>query len=132
MWLSIPRGLWLCIFPRYFDFKGPKSWEYYAWKKSAQLDCNMRPKECLDKKIEENTHPFFSTKWGSVFFNFFIRALLRPQILIWWRAILYHIILFCVANIEPFSDIKLFLISVFSGSWGQFGYIIPNFYLKLN
>jgi len=38
------------------------------------------------KSWRKQTPIFFQKKWGSVLFNFFIRALLRPQIAIWHRA----------------------------------------------
>merc|ERR1712081_92020 len=44
------------------------------------------------KSCREQTQIFFGKKWGSVFFNFLIRALLRPQISIRIFAIFSRVI----------------------------------------
>ena len=50
------------------------------------MNRNSRPNGDWDQKVVENRPSFFlEKKLGSVFFNFLIRALLRPQIAIWRR-----------------------------------------------
>ena len=79
------------IIVRYFDLKGPKLWKNYAWNMRASSDRNLRPKECPDQKLVEN-RTSFKKKWGSVFYNFLIQALLRPQIAIQIHANISHVI----------------------------------------
>ena len=81
IWWTIPRGLWPKKIVRYFYLKEPKSWKIYAWYSRATLD-----------------RDFFQKKLGSVFFNFLIQALLRPQIAIRRLA---HISLVIFSKFEP-------------------------------
>ena len=56
---------------------------------SRDDESRFETKRCLrSKSCRKQTHIFFQKKWGSVFFNFLIRDLLRPQIGIPWCAII--------------------------------------------
>ena len=44
---------------RYFDFKGPKSWNIYAWNNGATMNRDLRPNHALDQKVDENRPPLF-------------------------------------------------------------------------
>ena len=81
--LTIPRGLW----PHKFLS------DILIWR-GPNLEKNMREicahsqitiwslRSALIKKLKKTDPHFFSKKWGSVFLNFLIRSLLRPQIAI--------------------------------------------------
>ena len=67
----------------------------HAQNSRMTLDCNLRPQECLDKKVKENRPQFFfCLKLGSLFFNFLIQALLKPQIAMSWLAIFSHLLFY--------------------------------------
>ena len=75
-----PEMVMTLIFFICFYLKGPKYWKIYAWTSCATKNHNMRSNHVSDQ--EENRPIFFPKKWGSVFLNFLIQALLRPQIAI--------------------------------------------------
>ena len=78
---------------RYFDLKGLKFWKKLRVKYARVVGSRFEALGVLGSKSwRKQTHIFFWKKWGSVFFMFLIRALLRPQITIWRRANISHVI----------------------------------------
>ena len=54
-------------------------WNYsymndYAWNICAPSDCDLRPQECSNPKVEENRPPFFSKKIRVCFLQLFDRS----------------------------------------------------------
>ena len=87
MWLSIPRGLWPYNFFRHiFILRGPNN-ENITREKIAKIRIAIRGlRSARIKKMKKTDPNFFQKKWRSVFYNFLIWVLLRPQIAIRRRA----------------------------------------------
>ena len=79
IWLSIPRGLWPYNF----------FWDILFLR--GQNNENITHEKIAIWKKDPH---FFPKKWGPLFYNFLIRALLRPQIAIWRRANISSIIMY--------------------------------------
>ena len=79
---------------RYFDLKGLKFWKKLCVKYARVVWLQFEAIGVLGSKSwRKQTHIFFEKKLGSVFFNFLIWALLRPQIAIRWRANISRVII---------------------------------------
>ena len=83
IWLSIPRGLWpYNFFPDILILRGQNheniTREIFARHRIAIWGL----RSARIKNMKKTDPHFFQKKWGSVFFNFLIWALLRPQIAI--------------------------------------------------
>ena len=80
---------------RYFDLKGLEFWKKLRLKYARVVRSQFEALGVLrSKSWRKQTPIFFKKKCGSVFFNFLIRALLRPQIAIRQRAHISRVIFF--------------------------------------
>ena len=93
-WVIIFNQIWAGALNslRYFNFEESQSWKNYAWYCRAMTNHNLRANRASDKKLKKTDLHFLKKWWGSVFFNFMIRVLLRPQITIRRRANISHVI----------------------------------------
>ena len=76
---------------RFFNFKGPKSWKYYAWNITREIFARRRitiwgHMSAWIKKLKKTDPNFLLKKMGSVYYNFFIKATIWSQIVICCRA----------------------------------------------
>ena len=99
IWLRIPWRLWpYKFFPDILILRG-QNHENITRKIFARHQIAIWGlRSAQIKNMKKTDPPFFQKKCGSVFFNFLIQALLRPQIAIRQRA---HISLVIFSKFEP-------------------------------